>query len=328
MEPSIVLYPNDNQYCNYILSDLKGIENIAFYSNGFSGIFGRLKRIYISVKLNKKFRLPFQWIWYKGYTSFLKVDADRYYVFVFFQGTPLAFDPDYLQYIRNNYPKSLLVFYWLNISSKSSDNYRDYVNHNFDMVYNFDKNDSNKNGWNYYPTFFSQIKNEELLDIPQSDVFFVGSSKGRLDVIHSIYEKLSAKGIVCDFHVVNVPKKDAVFSGISYNKRLSYKEVLSHVKSCKFVLEILQEGQVGVTLRTFEAIALNKFLLTNNQTLKESTYSGDYILFFKDVDDIPILIQQIGHNMQINKKDEELIKMISPVNFIEQLIKDVKNIKY
>ena len=40
--------------------------------------------------------------------------------------------------------------------------------------------------------------------------------------------------------------------------RLSYQENLEYISSCKAVLDILQEGQDGMTLRVMEALFFQK----------------------------------------------------------------------
>ena len=63
------------------------------------------------------------------------------------------------------------------------------------------------------------------------------------------------ENIKCKFSIVNVEDKDKTMDGIDYNVRKSYDEVLNEIQSCECILEILQQGQSGVTLRYYEAIS-------------------------------------------------------------------------
>ena len=53
------------------------------------------------------------------------------------------------------------------------------------------------------------------------------------------------------------------------------------------IVEVVKEGQTGVSLRTCEAIAFNKKLLTNNVQIKEMPfYDSRFISVFTDSDEI------------------------------------------
>ena len=57
--------------------------------------------------------------------------------------------------------------------------------------------------------------------------------------------------------------------------------------SAKCILEIVQKGQVALTLRPYEAVAYNKKLLTNNKTiLNFKYYNPKYMRYFEKVEDI------------------------------------------
>ena len=72
---------------------------------------------------------------------------------------------------------------------------------------------------------------------------------------------------------------------------MDYKEVIDIVKQSNCILEVVQEGQNGITLRTMEAVCYGKKLLTNNKNIvKYPFYDSKYISVFEDIDDICKLI--------------------------------------
>ena len=57
--------------------------------------------------------------------------------------------------------------------------------------------------------------------------------------------------------------------GIIYNQLIDYNQILDELQKFDTVLEVVQPGQVGVTLRYYEAITYNKKLITNNEMVKK-----------------------------------------------------------
>ena len=53
---------------------------------------------------------------------------------------------------------------------------------------------------------------------------------------------------------------------------LSYTQNLHNLSQCKCLLELMVQGQTGLTLRTMEALAFRKKLITNNQDIKRYSF--------------------------------------------------------
>ena len=119
----------------------------------------------------------------------------------------------------------------------------------------------------------------------------------------SIYDKLSNAGLKCDFFICGVEKKDQIFrEGIVYNKRISYDEVLKHVKASKCVLEVLQNGNNYVSIRTNEAIQYNKKLLTtNSEIINTSFYNKELVQIFSgDNIDTNFFVKEVASDVYNN----------------------------
>ena len=157
-----------------------------------------------------------------------------------------------------------------------------------------------------------------LAGLPSSDIFFVGGAKGRLHEIHAIYDKFTEMGYKADFHVVNVNTDDQTRDGIIYNKYMSYDEVLRHCYSTKIILELVQDGQDGATLRTCESIVLKKKLLTNNRGLLNLDLYTRHATIFESVEHIN------PKEIMDSLIDEELLKSkvkhLSPSRFLDDII--------
>ena len=66
---------------------------------------------------------------------------------------------------------------------------------------------------------------------------------------------------------------------------MPYKDVLNKTFESKCVLELLQEGQTGLTTRSLEALFLGKKLLTNNVAIKERDFYRSENVFILGEDD-------------------------------------------
>lgn len=103
-----------------------------------------------------------------------------------------------------------------------------------------------------------------------SDIFYIGKDKKRNDELARLYSLFSDAGAVIDFYIYKDKrtKELQVLKGFYYNAPLAYSKVLDRIQQSICMLEILQKGQTGVTLRTLEALSLEKKLITNNKTIK------------------------------------------------------------
>lgn len=313
---SIVVFPVNNSYMDAVVHDFLMQPEVSKCCHSRNKWLRKLQYYHTSIKANKFFKLPFQSIWYPTYIP-KPYESDVQYIFLFYQGTPLGYDKNFLLYLRKLYKGAKLCFYWNNISSTVSEDYITLVNTEYDVVYTFDKNDVKKYGWRFYDVMYSDISKWDLPKMEASDLFFIGSAKNRLDLIHGIYDKFQSMGYKCDFHIVNVPREEQTRPGIVYNERMSYLEVLGHSASTKIILEIVQDGQIGATLRSFESILLRKKLLTNNKGILSSNFNSGVVFLFEKLDDIhpnKIIASPID-----GKELETLSNYLKPERFISDL---------
>ncbi|WP_289835432.1 hypothetical protein [Collinsella ihumii] len=122
------------------------------------------------------------------------------------------------------------------------------------------------------------------------DLYFCGLDKGRLPILIQLYDSLSDKGVKCRFDIIS-NDRTIERNGIEYlNQNLCYKEMLQRASRSKALLEILADPlRSSPTLRTYEAIALNKKLLTNNQQINQKVwYSSNQIQIIGNIDKIDV----------------------------------------
>lgn len=152
-----------------------------------------------------------------------------------------------------------------------------------------------------------------------TDVFFVGAAKNRMQKILETYDILEKAGLNCYFYVMDAkPPYNQERRGINYVPKdvwLSYEECIQYVQHTKCVLEIMQQGAKGETLRVWEAITYGKMLLTNNQSMKDSKfYSPDYISIIPENGDI-----DVDRIKSFESKQNPFKEDITPEKFLEYI---------
>ena len=162
----------------------------------------------------------------------------------------------------------------------------------FDVVYSFDEKDSEKYGFKYVDTPYSKYKGNKKKC--RYDLYFCGSVKGRAKLLKNINDKLK-NNVSCAWDVFsNKSTKQDEIEWIQTFTRcrdslevLPYSEVLERTMKARCILDIVQEGQNGNTVRYYEAICNDKKLLTNNRSVLTSKYyDSRYIQYFSEAEEI------------------------------------------
>ncbi len=287
------------------------------YNNAF---IRNLCRIHCS----PRFQLPFKQLWYP-----------TYFIDKFKSSKPICFivDPTYLgrnhyakylYWLKRKYKDSKFVLYYEDLKYKYDKSFelREWVDF-FDLLVSYDKNEASKFNMLYHPTVSSYVEVEDDPNIPECDVYMLIQAKDRFAVIKSLLYQFTKIGLRCDFYVSRVAKEDRVeLNGLHYlDNPMSYEENLKHVKKAKAILELMQKGAVGYTLRLWEAILYDKKLLTNNTSILESEfYKSDYIKIIStdNTDNISVDINYLNTTTQNPFKYK-----ISPNNFLLFLEKEL-----
>lgn len=154
-------------------------------------------------------------------------------------------------------------------------------------VCSFDRKDADKYGFKYVGQVYHKT-NIEIKDFGEEDgVFFVGADKGRAKSLAALASYFQENGINYDFRILkdkhsrieNYPilEKSVIFSPIDY------PETLKLINKARCLLDILQPGQSGVTIRSMEALFYGKKLITDNQDIKdEDFYHPDRVYILGD----------------------------------------------
>ena len=297
MDKILVLFPPTTKHLG-LLNDLKERKDVCLIEVGyketnFIGAF--VRKLYLSKKVNKIIKLPNKGIWYRDISS--KCLASDINSVLIIDGALNYIDEDTLLSIRQS--RKDLKFYLLMINALNADSpsinwIKEFVfTFPWDKILTFDPVDAcnyemTYNGFCYYSAH----------SIPNSlgkstDIYFVGGLKGgRKQLILETYQYLFDKHVKCNFQLmvyeksIPVSKPGLTFHPLGWRP---YEEILKDIDHTKCILEILQDGQSGASLRYFEAVCYNKKLLTNNKyIINFPYYNPKYMKIFSDFNDIDI----------------------------------------
>lgn len=169
-------------------------------------------------------------------------------------------------------------------------------------IYSFDKNDCKTYGFQFSPMIydFSSIMDYQKEDNckPQYDVSFVGYLKNREDNLVLLYNYLTQNGLAAFYYVLDNIKSGKTFPFPIYEKYLDYDEYKKIIKSSKAILDIVQNGQTGLTIRSMETLAFQKKLITNNTDVKNYSFYKPANIFVLGEDDIDSLMEFLNSDFE------------------------------
>lgn len=290
-----VILSNGNEWCYYSWRGyLSKHPEVDFIKDGnpihSNKLFKWMWKKHFSPRRGKVLSY-FRKFWHPFIVNGLRLNNEGKTIFLTYDWNLLTTDLGFYKAIKKKYPNVVLVYMFTNIvkfTGSTSYGILNNLNSVFDYVFAFDKVDASKYGFLYSPLIYTN-NNDITPSLYKSDLFYVGKAKDRLSQLLAIYEKAKAEGLTCDFNIVDVPAdcqkhKD----GIVYNKTLSYREVLSRIKSTKCLVDAIQGDSVGLTIKTCEAVVCGKKLITTNSHVKEECfYHPSNIMVLADGQQMP-----------------------------------------
>lgn len=175
--------------------------------------------------------------------------------------------------------KEKSVFLWNPVSTicrnvYSKWEYSHYLNKSGMHIYTFDENDATRYKFNKINQVYRFPHNSYYTNITNIDyeVFFIGKDKSRSTIIAQLARQLTEQGISFKFHIIRDKHTLPIKQLEQYynDKEMSYADSLKKVMRTKCIIEIMQQGQSGMTLRTLEAIFLRKKLITTNKNIVQT----------------------------------------------------------
>ncbi len=259
----------DKDYVRIMLKDLKGRENVMLITPGRFAKSNRLKRVVIEALLARFNDSPpglLNPFWFPDVIE--RSNADDEVVYIFFRTTRFSHNRAFLRWLKTTGSKVRTIMIYLDVIVEAK--YRQIENE-FDLIYTFDERDAAKY---QIPQIAGLYSNLDIKSGPTLyDLVFVGESKDRYPLLNDIYHKLNQVEISSKFHVYDQSPRQTTADDLQTTTEfIPYKAVLDLQTHSNVILDIVQPDQRGATLRFFEALALNKKLLTNNRSIATNKY--------------------------------------------------------
>lgn len=180
------------------------------------------------------------------------------------------------------YSQYKIVLY-IDDSIISEESIHNQLKFNYDIFTTFDYNDSIKYNLVYYRPGFQIRKKNYVSKLPSAEVIFLGKDKGRISKLLEIAILLEKKGISFLFIIETKQQIKSAQRGIMYiTKKMKYDDYLSIIYKSNYILDLTTNNQTGLSLRYFEALVMNKNILSDNSLLSNKTD----VIYFKDVSEI------------------------------------------
>lgn len=196
----------------------------------------------------------------------------------------------FLQKVKSSYPKVNLIYYtWDSIENNPSSF---EILNLFDKKFSFDHKDCEKYNLELRPLFipFESLRIKNYTKQQGHFKFsFVGTlHSDRFQIFSELKKYLKeqeiAKGyfyiqnyFVYLYRIYLENAFDRIPTHFRYFKELSIDEIRKIYEDSEFVLDINHPKQTGLTLRTFEVLALGKKLITTNENIKNYRFYNNFI---------------------------------------------------
>lgn len=145
------------------------------------------------------------------------------------------------------------------------------LNEVFDRIYSFDESDCSKYGLIPLTNYIYLEKTEKVKS--EYTVFSISSIDERLRLLNQIAHELDRMKITYKFIIVGKKRPKNLNKNIEMKeRRLSLEEVEDLQKKADVILDLIRPHQKGLSFRIFEAMALQKKIITSNSVIKNQVF--------------------------------------------------------
>lgn len=282
----VIVYNDKDSYFARIIQK-RGYRVLSAYRK--TNLFLRVLR-----KVHFRSNLPFRKIWY-----YSNAELKNYNTIIIFDA---ALASDFVERVRKDCPdKRIILWYWNPLRNSINPK---LLSDDICERWTYSDKDSKKYGFKYNTTFY--FKELTAKGSRQDyDIFFVGRDKGRLNLLLEYKKRFEDMGLKTYFHITPT-KWYMLKSNPIYKENISYDDILDEISKSKAILDIIQNPDDGLTLRTMESIFLNKKLITNNKIVTNYDFYHPRNMFILGEDNLDNLYEFL--NSSYKKVDQNIVK--------------------
>jgi hypothetical protein len=139
----------------------------------------------------------------------------------------------------------------------------------FNKIYSFDADDVAKFGFEALSNFI-YLEKKPIKNSFKNSVFLIISLDERINILNLLVEKISLLGIASKCIVVGTKKPDNLNPNIEFLiTRKCPIEIQKMMDESEFFLDLIRKNHNGLSFRIFEALAMQRKLITTNHTIRD-----------------------------------------------------------
>lgn len=199
---------------------------------------------------------------------------------------PYVLSDENLELAFSRAKKSIVIFW---DSMEKIPMQKDYLEL-FDVCYSFDREDCKNYGCKEITNFYFV---EEKSTVCKFDVSYLATYDHRIRQAVSVLQYFQNNNILAKSKIFTYPSiriKEKLPEGVEIiNKIIPFTESYQYYQDSKIILDIAHPHQIGLSFRPFEAMGMNKKLITTNQDIVNyDFYNPNNIFVIKDIENIAI----------------------------------------
>ena len=274
------------------------------YKNNFEKFINFASKLVFKKNLKKKWASEF-------YAN--QVATNEHFDFIF------IISPDYLlnkelEYVTSKAKKSI-VYFW--DSFKLIGRYERTLPF-FDVKFSFEPSDVEKYNMQLLTNFyFDSVSSNKTT----TDAYYIGNFDNRILIIEKIVSLLVENDLKPEVLIkIKSNKKTEIYSkGIKFiTEFVPFEENQKRIKETKIILDIHKQVQNGLTFRVFEAIGLNKKLITTNKDIINYDFYNPNNIFIWDENTKEIPKDFL--NKEYEKLPENIYQKYSLENWVKTIL--------
>lgn len=188
----------------------------------------------------------------------------------------------------------------------------------FDKIFTFDKKDAQDHNLVFLSNYI-HLDKKTLTKKPKHKVLSISSIDDRYATINSIITYFDQNNITHETIFFGKRKPKTLTKSIDFTKdKLSQSQIQEKIEDSEIILDILREKQTGLSFRIFDALALDKKIITTNETITQyDFYNPNNILV---IDKNNINIPDSFLNLEYETIPENIYRKYTLNNWIETVI--------
>lgn len=158
----------------------------------------------------------------------------------------------------------------------------------FDEIYSFDKDDCKNYNFKFITNFIYSAKKDISENYKLKAFTIQSKSNDRIHTLSKIADQLDTLNINnYEFHIYGKAKKSVNNNIIFFSERIPLDTFKNKMENSEILLDLVRECQNGLSFRIFEAMALQKKLITTNVNIKDyDFYNPNNILIIAKINPI------------------------------------------